>query len=62
LKDCWEIAILLYKYLKDVEKHLSQFVIWSHNEIISPRKKRKEETEPISDREIASVHSEYKQT
>ena len=35
------------------------FFIWSHNGTISPKKKRKEEVEPIANRNIAIVHSEY---
>ena len=62
VKDFWEIAMLLYKRLKDRgwdRKTLEPIFIWSHNEIISPRKKRKEELEPITNRDIAIVHSEY---
>ena len=54
--------MLLYKRLKDRgwdRKTLEPIFIWSHNEIISPRKKRKEELEPITNRDIAIVHSEY---
>ena len=32
---------------------------WSHDNILSPRKRIQEQIEPISCREIAIVHSEY---
>ena len=53
--------MILYICLKDQgwdrQKTLEPMFIWPHNEIISPRKKIQEE--PISNRKIAIVHSEY---
>ena len=54
--------MLLYKRLKDRgwdRKTLEPMFIWAHEEIVSPRKKRKKEEEPVSNRSIVLVHSEY---
>ena len=62
LEDFWEIAMLLYKRLKDQgwdRKTLKQFFVLSHDKILSPRKKIQEQVEPISNRELATVDSEY---
>ena len=38
---------------------LESLFVWSHDKILSPRKAIQEQVEPISNREIAIVYSEY---